>query len=162
LAASVLPVLGLGFFMIFQYLTIGDGLAFLNIQKYWEKPVLGLNPIFAIPFSFIDFRLEGSLKIHLYNLFWVIFVTGTALWTYKKKLLPKFLQFISLWLFVPLTAGTMLAVSRYASIIAPLFISSGKISEKWPKLLLVILLIMLASSQLVLLYFGVKGFWIAV
>ena len=154
--------LGLLAFMIFLDNRVGDPLAFLNIQRYWEKPVLGLNPLLAIPFSFIDYRLEG-LFIHVYNLCYFVLLAVLGIYAYWKKLLPMSLLFIMTWIFVPLTAGSMLALPRYMSVLFPLYLVLAKLiadrKNKWLSMLA------LAASMCVLCaltYLYTRGNWITV
>lgn len=160
--SMILPVFGLALFMVICCKLVGDPIAFINIQEYWEKPVLGLNPFFALPFSFIDWRLEGGLVNHIYNLVWfglwlVFFVYGL-----RKKLFPAWMNFIWLWLLVPLTAGSMLALSRYMVVVFPLYITIGYWISKRRKFILIGVLGLMILAQLILLRLYTTGWWITV
>jgi len=152
---------GLIFFGLYLNLRVNDFLAFIHIQAYWEKPVLGLNPIFAIPFSIFDYRLEGSFRNHLYNLTWFAGIVILFFFSSKKKLLPAFLNNIFLWFIIPLTAGSMLALPRYICIQFPIYISFAKLLVK-NKIILYITITICFLALLLLTLLYIKGFWITV
>jgi Gpi18-like mannosyltransferase len=152
--------LGIIAFAVFLNSRVNDPLAFIHIQSYWEKPVDGVHPLLAIPFSIINYSLEGSLKIHLYNLAWffgalIIFAIGL-----KRKLIPFFLNNIVLWLFIPLLAGSMLALPRYLSVLFPIYIIIGKLLVSPLSKMLVFSISFL--GLLLLSYFYINGYWITV
>jgi Gpi18-like mannosyltransferase len=152
--------LGIIAFAVFLNSRVNDPLAFIHIQSYWEKPVDGVHPLLAIPFSIINYSLEGSLKIHLYNLAWffgalLLFAIGL-----KRKLVPFFLNNIVLWLFIPLLAGSMLALPRYLSVLFPIYIIIGKLLVSPLSKMLVFSISFL--GLLLLSYFYINGYWITV
>jgi len=159
--ALLLVPLGLVLFMVFLNYRVQDPLAFINIQKYWEKPVLGLNPLFAVPFSFVDYRLEGNIRIHLFNLAVLIALAGIFFATIKKKLLPFSISSILLWILVPLTAGTMLALPRYVSVLFPVDILFGVLAAKKAKLGYLILAVSLIALFFLTFQY-LKGSWLTV
>jgi len=159
LSLLMVPVGVISFAVYLNYL-VGDPLAFIHIQAFWEKPVNGIHPLLAIPFSIIDFTLEGSLKIHLYDLVWffgalVIFFIGL-----RKKLIPLYLNCIILWLFVPLMAGTMVALPRYISVLFPVYIIIAKLLSNKSRLAFICIISFI--GLLVLSYFYIQGYWITV
>lgn len=161
LAAVLIVPLGLIFFMAFLQARTGDPLAFINIQKYWEKPVLGLNPLFALFFSLVDYRLEGMLSLHFLDLAVLAGVLVLLVISVKKKLFKWSINNILLWLLVPMTAGTLLAFPRYAAVLFPVYLIPAKLLSNRPKLALLVI-IMLWLLQLALSYLYIKGSWLTV
>ena len=161
IASLIMEPLGLLFFGFYLNYIVNDFFAFIHIQSFWEKPVLGLHPLLAIPFSIIDYRLEGSLKIHIYNLLWFLGILSLFYYSIKKKVLPGFLNNILLWMFVPLMAGSMLAISRYIAIQFPVFILLANILIK-NKIFLYLSLVIMFLFLLVLSLGYINGLWITV
>jgi hypothetical protein len=156
---ALVPV-GLIVFCIFLNYQIGDFFAFIHIQEYWEKPVMGLNPLLAIPYSIIDYSLEGSLNIHLYNLVWFFGTIVLFFVSLKKKIVPAFLGNILLWMIIPLTAGSMLALPRYISVQFPIFIIVSKLLKN--RIILYSCVVLSFIGLLFLSFYYIKGFWITV
>jgi len=130
----VLVPVGLIIFMLYLQNRVGDPLAFITIQKYWQKPVLDLNPLFGIYFAIFDHRFENSLIFHFYDL---VYFLGTILlfwFALAKKAIPFGLSVILTFLLVPISAGTLLAVSRYSAVLFPVYLLLGKLSAKHSKL----------------------------
>lgn len=161
LMAIILVPMGLIAFMLFLNAQVGDALAFVKIQNFWEKPVLGLNPLFAFFFSLIDKRIESSWLIHIMNLSVVISMAALFVYSFKKKILKMSLNNILLWIIVPMTAGTLLAMGRYSAVAFPLYIIIGFILAKHKRIaigfigLFAILLIIMTKLYL-------SGAWITV
>lgn len=160
LALCLVP-LGLVAFMLYLNNHVGDALAFVNIQQYWEKPVLGLNPIFAFFFSFIDRRVEGPWIIHLMNLSVVSMVFGLFVYSVKTKVLKLSLNNFFLWIVVPMSAGTLLAMGRYSAVIFPIYLVLGYIVNKY-KLMRWLVFTVFIIGFLVLGWFYYRGAWVAV
>ncbi len=161
LLALILVPLGLLTFMYFLNSQVGDSLAFINIQQYWDKPVLGLNPIFAIFFALIDKRMEGSWITHLMNLTVVFMSLALFAYSVKTKLLKMSLNNLLLWIIVPMTAGTLLAMGRYAAVAFPLYLVLGFVINKY-KFLRWFVYFGFVISFLVLGWFYYQGTWITV
>lgn len=139
---------------------VGDPLAFIHIQAFWEKPVNGIHPLLAIPFSIFDYSLEGSLKIHIYDLIWFFGALTIFFIGLRKKLVPFYLNSIILWLFVPLMAGSMVALPRYISVLFPIYLIIGKLLSKKSRLVFVCIISFICL--LILSYFYILGLWITV
>jgi Gpi18-like mannosyltransferase len=152
---------GLIIFMIYLNNLVLDPIAFITIQKYWEKPVNDVSLLLAIPYSIINYFLEGSLKIHLYNLMYFIIFISISLWGFIKKKLGYSLLSILLFLFIPLLSGSMLAISRYIIVLFPIYILIAMLVNN-RKILTITYLILSIIANIVLLSFYVKGYWISV
>jgi hypothetical protein len=161
LIAIAMSFVGIVGYMIYLQYHLGEPLAFLMIQNYWEKSTANLNPLFAIPFALIDYRVEGSMLAHFYNFGFLVLATTLFVWSSIKKILPMSLNIILLWFLIPMTSGTMLALSRYISVEFPIYILLGVICFRYPKYAPIILSIMsLLLGLMVSLY--VSGNFIAV
>lgn len=152
---------GLLAFMIYLNNLVGDPLAFINIQRYWDKPVNGISPLLAIPYSFINWQLESSLKIHLYNLGYFLLVTGLGLWGFLKKKLPLSQLAVLTIVFIPMLSGSMLALPRYISVLYPIYILAGMVFAKYRKIS-GLLLLFSAIMSIIMLNAYVHGLWITV
>jgi Gpi18-like mannosyltransferase len=152
---------GLLAFMIYLYNLVGDPLAFINIQRYWDKPVNGISPLLAIPYSFINWQLETSLKIHIYNLGYFFLVTGLGLWGFLKKKLPLSQLAVLAIVFIPMLSGSMLALPRYISVLYPMYMLAGIVLAKYRKIS-GLLLLLSAIMSIIMLNAYVHGLWITV
>jgi Gpi18-like mannosyltransferase len=157
----LLAPVGLITFMIYLNNLTGDPLAFINIQRYWDKSVNGISPLLAIPYSIVNWTLETTFKIHAYNLLYFLASLGLLLYGYIKKFLPISLLSIILWLLVPLLSGSMLALPRYVSVLFPLFMLIGGIILRY-KWLGRIYLVLSFILSMIMLNTYVQGFWITV
>ena len=151
---------GIIIYALYLNYLVADPLAFIHIQAFWEKPVNGIHPLLAIPFSIFDYSLEGSLKIHIYDLIWffgalTIFFVGL-----RKKLIPFYLNSIILWIFVPLMAGTMVALPRYISVLFPIYLIIGKLLDGKSRIIYICIISFICL--LILSYFYILGLWITV
>ncbi len=159
--ALVFSAVGLIGFMLFLNLHVGDPLAFINIQEYWGKPVNGISPILAIPYSIVNYALEGSLKIHLYNLAYFAVFIGLMIWGILKKKIPYSFSFVMLWILVPLLSGSMLALPRYISVLFPMYILIGLLVSK-NKWIRAIYFISASILSLIVLNWYISDLWITV
>lgn len=157
----LLAGLGLVAFMIYLNSVVGDPLAFINIQRYWEKPVNGISPILAIPYSFVNWQLETSLKIHVYNLGYFMLLAVLGLWGWKKRKLPISQLLIMTFVFIPMLSGSMLALPRYISVLYPMYILAAMVMARF-KRIGGILLLLSAIMSLIMLDAYVHGLWITV
>ena len=159
LGFAIVP-LGVLAFALYLNSRIGDPFAFIHIQSYWEKPVGGIHPILAIPYSFINSTLEGSLGNHIYNVGWFVILIGLFLISIKKKLVPFSLSNILLWIFVPLLAGSMLAIPRYLTVLFPIYMIIAKLIKNTK--ILALLCSIFFIGLLILTFFYYKGYWFTV
>lgn len=160
LALALVP-LGLLGFMYFLHNHVGDALAFIHIQKYWEKPLMGLNPLFGFFMSFISIYFEGSWLTHLMNLAVVAMMFFLFVYSYKKKVLKMSLNNILLWIIVPMTAGTLLAMGRYAAVAFPLYLILANFIDKH-RIIRYLVYTLFLVFFLALGYFYYQGNWITV
>jgi len=160
-AGFLLVSFGLLLFMIYLNFRTGDPFAFINIQEYWDKPVLGLTPLYALYLSLFDYRLEGGITVHLYNLVYLAGIISLFFWSHLKKVLPFSLNVVLLFILVPMTAGTLLSLSRYTAVLFPVYLLLGNIAKKHEKLMLFVYLgffvLLIALS-----YLYARGHWITV
>lgn len=161
LISLMLAPLGLISFMLYLHFHLGDAFGFVNIQDYWDKPVDNVSILLAIPYSLINYKLEGALIIHLYNLAYLFGFIVLIFYSLKKKILPYSFLSIMFWLLVPMLSGSLLALPRYMSVLFPMYLIIGVIISKYKVLRLIfIILFFIASIYLLRLY--VFETWITV
>lgn len=161
LIGLILIPLGLIAFMTYLYFRTGDFLAFIHIQKWWDKPVKGLNPLFAIFYSLYDTSIESSKLIHAMNLCVLALIVFCLIYACLKMRKQYSLYSILFWILAPMSAGTLLALGRYAAVLFPIYIILAKFLYKKRVLLIFVLLI----SLLVFLYLSklyTSDLWITV
>ena len=129
LSLFLIPM-GLLLFILFLQNHTGDALAFISIQDYFAKSGSNLNPLAGILMAFTNYSVEGSLKNHLYNLSYFLLTMGLLIWNYFKKIIPLSAGTILIWLMIPMTAGTTLALPRYLLPLFPVYILIGTVLSK--------------------------------
>ncbi len=161
LLGLVLVPIGLVAFMLYLQNRIGDPLAFISIQKYWQKPVLDLNPLFGIYFAIFDHRVENSIIFHIYDLVYFFGTVFLFWYAVAKKAMPFSLSVILSFLLVPVSAGTLLALSRYTAVLFPVYLLLGRLGAKHQRLAIPVygfcLLLMVFLA-----YFYSREHWITV
>ena len=161
LLSLILIPMGLLLFMLYLQNHTGNALAFLNIQDYFAKSGSDLNPLAGFLMAFTNYSIEGSLKNHLYNSSYLLLTIGFIIWNYFKKIIPCSLSTILLWLLIPLSAGTTLALPRYLLPLFPIYMLIGAVISRNKYLAG----IYFAGSTLLLLYlisFYVSGNFLTV
>ena len=141
LIGLLLVPIGLLLFMTYLYFHVGDPIAFINIQAYWGKALVPGGPIGAMLFALYDWHLETNILNHLYNLSYLVLTVGLFSINIKKKWLPNSMSFILLWLVVPLTSGSTVSFSRYASVLFPIYLLVPILYSKHRRIFYVVLAI---------------------
>lgn len=107
----IFPIVTMVGYILFQYYMTGDPFAYSTAQKAgWYRE-------FTIPF-FALFN-HGSFTVQ-FNSIYAIFIMVIA-FAYRKNFTPTLNLIIWISLLLPLAAGTPVAMTRYVSIIFPLF-----------------------------------------
>jgi Gpi18-like mannosyltransferase len=122
LIGMALIPLGLLFFMLYLKLTVGDPLAFVNVQVYWRGPQASVNPILGFIKSFYVWIYEVNIYNHIYDIAYFFAFAGLFLLNLKKKWLPLSLSTILLWIVIPMTIGSTKALPRYAIVLFPFYL----------------------------------------
>lgn len=129
LAICVLSVSGALVYMAYLWARFGDPLAFLKIEKYWQRNVSGffLNDIWQTWYNKIfDVHYFGSAGNYLYDIFLMAIPLGAlAISIYLiVKHSAKYLWLVAmtvLTVIIPISTGTLLSLNRYVLILTPLF-----------------------------------------
>jgi hypothetical protein len=142
-ALLIMPIV-LGSWMYYQWLTVGDALAFSHAQASWNKQLM--FPLMAL------FR-QGFWDYQLVSWFCVGIIIY-AIWVRKQlPLSSNVLIWINLLL--PLSAGSVVSMMRYSSVIFPLHVYwQKKISQSQYYPLAIICFVLI---QMVLLKFWIEG-----
>lgn len=159
--------LGLLGYMVYQWQTVGDPLAFYNLQLIvGEQHQLGGVLLPQVFVRYIKMLLTLDMSNILYQTVFLEFISGLVFLILPvigliKKVRLSYLVFAFLGLFLPATAGSFSSLPRYILVLFPSFIVGGIIVASLPKSVKLItisaLLIWLAIEAS--LFF--RGYWVA-
>lgn len=162
---SLLPIIGIGIYMIYLQIEFSDPLYFIHSQAAFgasrstEKLVL----LYQVLYRYL--KMLFTVDIHQWLYFSVVFefLTGIGLvilliFGYIKKIRPSYILFGSISYLVPTLTGTFTSMPRYALSIFPIFIALGFIKNKWLSISLIIIfsLTLFLSTMLF-----TRGYWVA-
>ncbi len=157
LLLSLLPFLG---YIIYLHISQNDPLAFLNVEKVWQRTFsYPWDPVFAY-FSYLKSQNYlspgGSTQFLIELLFFVIAFMG-LIFSFMKLRISYTIYFLAT-LLTPLFSGTLVAIHRYILVIFPLFIILALIKNEQIYKLWVIFSILFLGIFSVLY---INGFWVS-
>lgn len=163
---SLVP-LGLFGYMVYQWQTVGDPLAFYNLQsivgeQHQQGGVL-LPQVFV---RYIKMLLTVDMSNVLYQTIFLEFVSGLVFFIlpvigYFKKMRPSYLTFAFLGLLLPATAGSFSSLPRYVLVLFPSFIVGGIIIANLPKVVRLVFFSVLFLWLAVEASLFFRGYWVA-
>jgi hypothetical protein len=161
LYVALIPI-GLLGYMLYQYISVGDPLAFVSAQSSYQFTRHFTIPLLPIYKSLASLITEPFYSTHLINAYSAIGFIVILIVSWKKMPL-EYNIYSALSLFIPLCTisriDPLLSFSRFVLVIFPVFISMGmwnlKPLYKW------LFIFILVSSQLILLADFVNWYWIA-
>lgn len=159
--------LGLGVYMWYLNLTIGDPIAFYNFQKLvGEQHQAGIITLPQVYFRYLKMFATVSPKNPIFQTIGLEFFVGLTffilpIYGYLKKIRFSYLTFAMLGFLAPTIQGSFSSLPRYVIVFFPSFLSAALWIDTLPKLLKVILLsssffILVAETALYL-----RGYWVA-
>lgn len=159
--------LGLVFYMIYLYQTVGDPLAFYNLQSIiGEHRQKGIILFPQVVYRYLNILFQYQ-KIDIFLATFLLEFISTLMFFFIpiiglfKKMRLSYIFYSLVSLLLPTIQGSFSSGGRYVLVIFPVFIMMALMIEKWPKYIQIILLI---SSSLLLLFFTilfVRGYWVA-
>lgn len=164
--------LGLGIYMLYQYQTTGDPLAFYRLQKIvGEQHQSGLTILPQTYFRYIKMVFTVDKSSAIYQTLWLEFLVGLAffilpIYGYFKRIGSKrirlsYLFYAMIGFLIPSIQGSFSSVPRYIIVFFPSFLALAFFFDTLPKFLKIILFI---TSLLILILESalfVRGYWIA-
>lgn len=159
--------LGLGVYMLYQYLTVGDPFAFYRLQKIvGEQHQSGLTLLPQVYFRYLKMLLTVDMTNPIYQTVVLEFVIGIVffllpIYGYFKKIRLSYLFYALAAFLSPTIQGSFSSVPRYVIVFFPSFIVLALLLNKLPKFIqLAILCISFAALFIETILF-LRGYWVA-
>jgi len=131
--------LGLGFYMLYQYLTVGDALAFYHLQKLvGEQHQSGLTLLPQVYYRYVKMVLTVDKFNPIYQTVLLEFFVGITffllpLYGYFKKVRPSYIFYALISFLLPTIQGSFSSVPRYVIVFFPSFIALALFINNLPK-----------------------------
>ncbi len=159
--------LGLGVYMIYQYLTVGNALAFYNLQKIvGEQHQSGFTFLPQVYFRYIKMLLTVDMTHPIYQTIVLEFIVGILffflpIYGYFKKIRVSYLVFALLGFLMPTIQGSFSSVPRYVIVFFPSFLAAALWIENKPGVLKLIILISSLTILFIETTLFLRGYWVA-
>lgn len=158
--------LGLLGYMIYQWQTSGDPLAFYHLQgTIGEQRQLGLVPYPQVLFRYIRMLTTVSMENPIYQTVLLEFLVGVVFLLlpivgFFKKVRWSYLFFALFGLLLSPFQGSLSSVPRYVIVLFPSFVILAMLVSSWTKFAKVSLVITLSILLIVEASLFFRGFWI--
>lgn len=159
--------LGLFFYMLYQYLTVGDPLAFYHLQKIvGEQHQSGFTLLPQVYFRYIKMVLTVSRNNPIFPTILLEFFVGIfffllPIYGYFRKIKWSYLTYAMLGFLTPTIQGSFSSVPRYVLVFFPSFLALALFLDKFPKVVRASYIFF----SLILLFFETvmfaRGYWVA-
>jgi len=159
--------LGLGLYMLYQYILVGDPLAFYRLQKIvGEQHQSGLTLLPQVYFRYLKMLTTVDITNPIYQTIVLEFFVGILFFIlpligYFKKVRVAYLLYALLGFLSPTIQGSFSSVPRYILAFFPSFLVMALFLDKFPRLLKILII----SASFILLTFEtilfIRGYWIA-
>lgn len=159
--------LGLGLYMYYQYLTVGDPLAFYNLQDLvGEQRQSSLVSLPQVYFRYIKMlatfvNYNPINQTILFELVVGILFLVLPIYGYFKKIRGSYLLYAFMVFIITTVQGSFSSLPRYCIVFFPSFIALAILVDQFPKLVKMVL----ACSLILLLMFEtaffMRGYWVA-
>ncbi|MBI2334790.1 hypothetical protein HYU96_03220 [Candidatus Daviesbacteria bacterium] len=159
--------MGLVVYMLYQYFTTGDPLAFYNLQgQVGEQHQSGLILLPQVYFRYIKMLLTVDLGNPIYQTIILEFLVGIIffllpIYGYFKKARLSYVVFAMLGFLMPAITGSFSSVPRYVTILFPSFLFLAMLINKLPNLLKIAVLSFSALILMIETALFLRGYWIA-
>lgn len=158
---------GLGLYMLYQYLTVGDALAFYHLQKLvGEQHQSGFTILPQVYFRYIKMLLTVAMQNPIYQVVLLEFIVGIAffllpIYGYFKKIRLSYLVYALLGFLTPTIQGSFSSVPRYVIVFFPSFLAAALWVSSLPKLSRVVFLILSFLVLVIEAALFLRGYWVA-
>ena len=158
---------GLIFYMLYQYLTVGDALAFYRLQKIvGEQHQSGLTLLPQVYFRYIKMFLTVDRQNPIFQTIILEFIVGVGffilpIYGYFKKVRLSYLVFAFLGFLTPTIQGSFSSVPRYVIVFFPSFLALAIWLDGLPKLVRNILCLASLAGLFLETSLFLRGYWVA-
>lgn len=159
--------LGLGAYMLYLNITVGDPLAFYHYQKLiGEQHQAGVILLPQVYFRYIKMIVSTSVQNPIFQTVVLEFFTGLLffllpIYGYFKKIRLSYLVFALLGFIIPAIQGSFSSTPRYVIVLFPSFLAAALWISNLPKKYMLSLLFL---SFLIFIYetaLFLRGYWVA-
>lgn len=159
--------LGLGLYMYYQYVTVGDPIAFYNLQKLvGEQRQSQLVILPQVYYRYIKMLSTVNINNPIYQTILLELITGVAFFIlpiigYFKKIRLSYLFYAFIGFLITTVQGSFSSVPRYVLVFFPSFIALALWLDRFPKLFKIIFLLIATSLLVVETALFLRGYWVA-
>jgi len=159
--------LGLGIYMFYQYLKVGDAFAFYHLQtSVGEQHQSGVILLPQVYFRYIKMISTVDKSNPIYQTVWLEFLVGILffalpIYGYFKKIRLSYLFYAMSGFLLPSIQGSFSSVPRYVTILFPAFLVLALLINSLPKLLRGVLIFISLILLLIEAALFLRGYWIA-
>ncbi len=163
----ILIPIGLAAYIFYQWITVGDPLAFYHLQKIvGPQHESGITLLTQVYFRYIKMLLTVDFTNPIFHVIVLEFFVGILffllpIYGYFKKVRISYLFFGFVGFLLPTVQGSFSSVPRYIMILFPSFLCLAIFVRGWPLFIRVIIML----SSIIWLMFGVslflRGYWVA-
>lgn len=159
--------LGLIIYMYYQYLTVGDPLAFYNLQDLVGEQRQSKLVFFPqVYFRYLKMITQVNPAQSIYQTIILEFIAGILffvlpLYGYFKKIRLSYLFYAFTSYLITTVQGSFSSLPRYGLVFFPSFIALAIFVDKFPKLLKIIFFILLTSVLIIETVLFTRGYWVA-
>lgn len=163
----ILIPLGLGFYMFYQQITVGDPLAFYNVQPLvGEQRQSKLVILPQVYFRYVRMLTTVNPSAPIYQTILLEFIVGIIffilpIYGYFKKVRLSYLFYAFAGFLITTVQGSFSSAPRYVLVFFPSFISLALYLNRVPKFLQIIFYIISASLLIVETTLFLRGYWVA-
>lgn len=159
--------LGLGLYMFYQYILVGDPLAFYRLQKIvGEQHQSGLTLLPQVYFRYLKMLVTVDITNPIYQTIVLEFFVGILFFIlpivgYFKKVRVAYLLYALMGFLSPTIQGSFSSVPRYILAFFPSFLIMALILDKLPKILKILIILALFILLIFETVLFIRGYWVA-
>ncbi|MBI2599770.1 hypothetical protein HYW43_02510 [Candidatus Daviesbacteria bacterium] len=163
----ILIPFGLGLYMTYLYLTVGDPIAFYTNQRLvGEQHQPGFTLLPQVYFRYIKMIFTVDNMNPIYQTIWLEFVTGLLflalpVYGYFKKIRLSYLFFALAGFILPTIQGSLSSTPRYILILFPSFLALVLFLNNLPRIFQFVYILFSAIILAVETALFLRGYWVA-
>lgn len=158
---------GLGIYMFYQFIIVGDPLAFYHLQKLvGEQHQSGLTLLPQVYYRYIKMLLTVDIQNPIFQTVVLEFAVGAVffllpIYGYFKKIRLSYLVYAMLGFLAPTIQGSFSSVPRYIIVFFPSFLAVALWFSQLPKSVKILLITSSLIALVIEATLFLRGYWIA-
>ncbi|MDP3974392.1 MAG: mannosyltransferase family protein [bacterium] len=158
---------GLGVYMIYQFFTVGDFIAFYHLQKIvGEQHQSGFTLLPQVYYRYVKMLLTVGIQNPIFQTIVLEFAVGILffllpVYGYFKKIRLSYLVYAMLGFLAPTIQGSFSSVPRYVIVFFPSFLAVAFWINSLPKYMRIIILLLSFSALIIESSLFLRGYWVA-